>query len=366
MWRLATILAFTALAPSPADPPLPNELRLNDIQVVGTHNSYHKAPPTGLYTVFSDRARAWEYTHAPIAEQLATQGIRALEFDLYNDPEGGVFAHTLLGHAASNALARPGIKVLHIPQFDQGTRCTAFADALSALKAFSAANPAHVPILVQLELKEASVAGPAGFTIEAPPPFDAKALDALDAQITEALGADRLLAPDLVRGESATLREAVTTRGWPTLQQSAGRVLFVLQASGGTLDRYLAGHPSCRNRVCFVDVPAEHDAAAYRVVNDPIKHAQEITRLVQQGFIVRTRADANLEEVRANDTVRRDAAFASGAQVVSTDAPTSAAHLKSRYACQLPDGGCWRRNPITKPARAPATPATPPTPKAAP
>ena len=34
-------------------------MRLNDLQVVGTHNSYHVAPPTGLYTLFAERARAW-------------------------------------------------------------------------------------------------------------------------------------------------------------------------------------------------------------------------------------------------------------------------------------------------------------------
>ena len=41
--------------------------------------------------------------------------------------------------------------------------------------------------------------------------------------------------------------------------------------------------------------------------------------LVRQGFIVRTRADDGTVEARANDTARRNAAFASGAQIVTTD-----------------------------------------------
>ena len=46
---------------------------------------------------------------------------------------------------------------------------------------------------------------------------------------------------------------------------------------------------------------------------------------VKAGFVVRTRADADTVEARTNDTKRRDAALASGAQYVSTSttvAPT--------------------------------------------
>ena len=37
------------------------------------------------------------------------------------------------------------------------------------------------------------------------------------------------------------------------------------------------------------------------------------------GFIVKTRADADTREARASNPARRDAAFASGAQIVTTD-----------------------------------------------
>ena len=77
--------------------------------------------------------------------------------------------------------------------------------------------------------------------------------------------------------------------------------------------------PDVDDRLIFVDVPPSDPDAAVTVVNDPISDAARIRDLVTQGFIVRTRADADTVEARSGDTTRRDAAFASGAQYVSTD-----------------------------------------------
>ncbi len=70
--------------------------------------------------------------------------------------------------------------------------------------------------------------------------------------------------------------------------------------------------------------------------NDPVATQAEIRRLVQDGFIVRTRADANGREARTNDTRRRELAIASGAQLISTDYPEPDPRL-SRYHVTLPD-----------------------------
>lgn len=342
-------------APAPvASERFPAGMRLNDLQVIGTHNSYHTAPPTALYSIVSDRARAWQYTHAPIPQQLSEQNIRALEFDVYNDPAGGHFAQPFLGHGASPRLQEPGFKVFHVPSFDQGTRCVTLADALDQVAAWSKAHPSHAPIFIQLELKDGGYEGPAGYRIKPPPPFDAATLDALDALVRERLGVERLLTPDAVRGSEPTLRDAITRRGWPLASEAAGRVLCVLQASSTVKATYLDQRPSCEGRACFVDAEPGTPASAYIVVNDPLAQGPRIKRLVQAGYIVRTRADANLVEVRANDTRRRDAALASGAQVISTDAPVVCAGLKSAYVCGLPEGGCWRHRPgppSTPPAR---------------
>ncbi len=73
-----------------------DEVRLNQIQVIGTHNSYHLAPHPNVAGLIGARGRAvagaLDYTHRPLAEQFSILGIRQIELDLYADPEGGHYA----------------------------------------------------------------------------------------------------------------------------------------------------------------------------------------------------------------------------------------------------------------------------------
>ena len=59
-------------------------LRLNEIQVVGTHNSYHVQPQEPLFTAIRDYnlglSQLWEYTHLPLDQQLE-MGLRQFEID---------------------------------------------------------------------------------------------------------------------------------------------------------------------------------------------------------------------------------------------------------------------------------------------
>ena len=48
-------------------------LRLNQIQVIGTHNSYHLRPPAGmLKAAIAHRkdAKDWDYSRQPLDQQL--------------------------------------------------------------------------------------------------------------------------------------------------------------------------------------------------------------------------------------------------------------------------------------------------------
>ena len=58
--------------------PLDDVLRANHVQVVGTHNSYH---------VMTADIPQWRYTHAPLDEQIAEQGVRQFELDAYWDAD---------------------------------------------------------------------------------------------------------------------------------------------------------------------------------------------------------------------------------------------------------------------------------------
>src|SRR5688572_25198299 len=67
-------------------------VRMNQLQLLGTHNSYHIAPAPPMMAVLGARARNIEYSHRPLAEQLSQLGIRKFELDIFADPQGGRFA----------------------------------------------------------------------------------------------------------------------------------------------------------------------------------------------------------------------------------------------------------------------------------
>jgi hypothetical protein len=112
---------------------------------------------------------------------------------------------------------------------------------------------------------------------------------------------------------------------------------------------YLAGHPSLRGRILFTNAePGEPDAAFIERNDGP---ADDITALVRKGYLVRTRTDADTKEARNNDTARRDAMIASGAQILSTDYPANEpARWPGHFAVSLPGSAVARCNPANSPA----------------
>ena len=284
-------------------------------------------------------------------------GLRALELDVVHDPEGGRYASPRgLAWLAERGIAAPrpydpegemkapGFKVLHVQDLDFRSNCATLARCLGELRRWSDAHPRHLPVVVTMNAKDDKLTGIDG--VVEPLPFDAAAYDALDREILAVLPRARLIVPDDVRGERRTLREAVLANAWPTVDEARGRFLFVLDETGAKRDRYVAGHPSLRGRVLFVNAPPESDEAAFLILNEPIAGGERIRELVAQGFLVRTRADADTREARSGDTARREAAFASGAHVVSTDYYEPNPAFGTGYVVELPGGGVARCNPV--------------------
>ena len=71
-------------------------LKINEIQYIGTHNSYKKAIPEELLEQIKqenlEMANSLDYSHPTIWKQLDA-GLRLLELDIYHDPEGGRFSN---------------------------------------------------------------------------------------------------------------------------------------------------------------------------------------------------------------------------------------------------------------------------------
>ena len=98
--------------------------------------------------------------------------------------------------------------------------------------------------------------------------------------------------------------------------------MLCLDNGGTLLASYLEPNKTIEDRLIFPSCPdTKHPSAAFFKINDPIKNFDRIRKLVDAGYMVRTRADAETLEARTNDTARRDRAFASGAQLISTDYP---------------------------------------------
>ena len=150
-----------------------------------------------------------------------------------------------------------------------------------------------------------------------------------------------------MRGSYETLNQAVLAGNWPTLKSARGKVVFLMdQRPVGPV--YLEGHPSLRVRVLFTNaVPGEPDAAFTECNDGP---ADTITALVRQGYLVRTRTDDSTREARINDTRRRDAMMASGAQILSTDYPASEpARWEGHFSVSLSGNVAARCNPVNAP-----------------
>ncbi len=333
--------------------------RLNQIQVIGSHNSYHIAPFSNVLALVSASgahcAESLDYTQRPLAEQFGQLGIRQIELDLYADPEGGLYANPgarkiLAGlHKEqgpdpneNGRLMKPGMKVLHVPDVDFRSTAPTFVDGLQQVRAWSQANRHHVPILIMVELKEDAIPG----LPTRPRHFGPAEVNAVDAEILSVFPRNEILTPDRVRGRFATLPEAIRSQGWPLLDDVRGLVMFALDNENQIRGHYLEGHPALEGRMMFASVAPEHPAAAWFKINDPVRDFDRIQRLVKSGFLVRTRADADTRHARSGDTRQRDKALASGAQFVSTDYREPDPRFTG-YCVRFPAGQVARSNPVS-------------------
>ncbi|HEY3144196.1 MAG TPA: phosphatidylinositol-specific phospholipase C1-like protein [Acidimicrobiales bacterium] len=333
-------------------------LRLNDIQVLASHNSYHREPEPALldalHSVIGDEADGFEYTHMPLTQEF-DHGVRQVELDLFvDDPAGGRFAtpkvQPLLGlDPIDPRMSEPGLKVFHVQEIDYRSTCPTFVSCLEEIRAWSDAHPNHIPITIQIEAKDDVIPDPVNLGFVTPIEWSSPAMAQMEQEIESVFPTEQIITPGDVMGGFHTLKGAVLHDRWPSLQRSRGRVMFTLDDTGRKRGLYRDLHPDIADRLVFVAAEPPDPDAAVVVVNDPIGDADHIRELVQRGFIVRTRADADTVQARSGDTTQRDAAWASGAHQVSTDYIVADPRFGTGYMVELPGGGPARCNPISAP-----------------
>jgi len=341
------------------------QLKINEIQLVGTHNSYHSGISSNelinLRKLNPRAADSFEYRHPSIETQL-NDGVRQLEIDVYGDTKGGLFARPLGPVLAAKAglpadppfdpdgiMMKPGFKVLHVQDVDYRSNCQPLTNCLTIVRNWSKAHPNHLPIFILIENKDGKPSLEGGVT---PEPLTPETFEALDAEIRSVVRPSEMITPDDVRGAHKTLNEAVLADGCPTLDKARGKVIYLLdQRRVGPL--YTKGHPSLEGRVLFTNaVPGTPDAA-FTECNNSASDAELVRGIVRQGYLVRTMTDPGFAGVKSNETARRDASINSGAQILSTDYPAgepaeSGFFVGVRPAARThPNARC---NPVLKPA----------------
>lgn len=374
---------------------LPSYLKINQIQVLGTHNSYSKPIDPAVLNYmdlvvegimdkyfanisveqkkFYDEyhpnkmkmSESLSYSHPDFNEQL-NAGLRSFEIDVYYDPTGGRFtkpaAYEFLKKQGkkdllpfdTTDLSKPGFKVLHIADTDFRTHYPTFSLAMKALKIWSEDNPKHVPIFIMIEAKDRGI--PLFPNATEILPFDEEAFDALDKEIFSILGKDKVITPDQVRGEYATLEKAIQAQNWPLLSNSLGKFLFMLLPSTGGANietPYLKDRPSLQGRAMFVQSQPGQPYSAFLLLDNAIVRKDEIIEYVNKGYLVRSRTDIDTYEAKVNDSKRAVAAFESGAQVLSTDFFKSGNVYGTDYYITLPGNKPVRVNPVNSTGHSP-------------
>jgi len=184
-------------------------------------------------------------------------------------------------------------------------------------------------------------------------PWNMTNIPTVDVEIRSVFSEDELITPDDIRRPGLTLEQSVLQHGWPTQRSAKNKFMFLMdnEPSPGLIrNPYRAnGHENLEGRAIFTNsVPGESDGAFLKR-NDPTgENLQLIQDLVKKGYFVRTRSDEPISTVLENSFVMRDAALASGAQLISTDFPSvgMAARYNSTFVARFEDGKTARCNPV--------------------
>ena len=319
IFTLVALMPLSGCISQDADAVISNEetelepLRINHIQVKGTHNSYHLKP-------IGPTIRAYDYSHEPLDVQAEEFDVRQFEIDVWWSTGSE-------------------LQVYH-NQYDRETTCQTLGACLGVLNTWSESNQDHVPLMIWIEPKEWTWTAADSTTVME---FQ-QMLEDIELELNQYWPLEKTITPDEVRGNNPDLSTAVTTEGWPLLDESRGKAIFILLGGGDLRANYHAMYPNLEGATMFTMSAKGTPEAAIFSNTDPVGDADDIISLVEEGYIVRSRAD-NAEDGEAdnNDTTRRDAAIFVGAHSVSTDYPSQVDGLE--YWVDLP----VRCNPISSP-----------------
>ena len=228
-----------------------DDLRYNEVRQKSAHNAFQRRE--GIY------------------DQVVYWRIRSLELDLHKGKLG-------YGRLAGDWYVYHGAH-------DPNTSVHHLSDFLRLCRGIRRAMPRHEVITVFLDIRD-------GFHTT---PSASQSGPALDRLLIEQLGEGRLYTPkDLMKRapDATTLQAAAQAKGWPSLADLRGKILFVLTGPADALATYL-GSASPHRRVAFLSARVEKKGHVPGTDRDIVffnmsdKHVKVSRTIRQQGFIGR-------------------------------------------------------------------------------
>tara|TARA_Y100001978_G_C23697879_1_gene438742 strand:+ start:1708 stop:2787 length:1080 start_codon:yes stop_codon:yes gene_type:complete len=310
-----------------------DSLRLNDIRIIASHNSYKKLPHPKVLKFLSkfqdklgnqNNPAYIDYGHLPFGEQFSDYGVRGVELDVNYDPKGGHYKRRRVNlfifgqkqRVKSASMKHPGFKLLHISDVDFETNYYTLIDGLKDIKKWSDSNPKHIPIFINIEAKGSHPADQSkklhflGF--KKCIPFDSVAYSLLEDEIASVFDREDVYTPGDFKNSFETIHAKVNAQGWPYLKESLGKVIFILEGNNQKIYR------SFKCPLMFYYGEEGDLNTAFLLRNNPEGNEDNIRRASDR-FMIRTRSDAGTKESRNNDFSRWKSAFNSNAQIISTD-----------------------------------------------
>lgn len=284
---------------------LESGIKFNELSFLGTHNSYQKviieetkklyeslsALTFGLYS-----AENLDFESETLTDQLNC-GIRSFEIDIETFDRDGEISFTCM----------------HNPYFEMATSCYDFSLAMKEISMWSDNNPGHLPITLLVEPKSIFI------PLEDMEFFNIEYAEALDDTLRETLG-DKLFTPADMQRDYASFGEMRAADGWCEVKDMLGKVVVLLHDCSAT-EKYIAIDPTVKTQAMFPvlrEGDVDRDCASVILCNKPEKLLKIKEDIINnRKIMVRTRAD---QFNRISEDARKNA-FASGANIISTDYP---------------------------------------------
>ena len=310
------------------------ELRLNEIRVLASHNSYKGFPDKKVLQFLTKFKKQLgeandpmqlDYGHPTLPIQFDEYGIRGIEIDINYDPKGGLYQKRAVNKficglktkIKNPEMKAPGFKVLHIADVDYETNYLTFTAVLLELKKWSEEHPKHTPVFVNIEAKGKNLGDGSkvlkflGFKKSIP--FNTEAYNELDKEINAVLNRANIYQPEDLIGNYTSIKARLENKGWPLESECLGKIIFILEGDNKRLY-----NSETLNRPMFTYKNPSDINAAFVMHDNPLGNEAFIQELCKT-FIVRTRSDEGTIEARNNDYRRFNAALNSKAQIISSD-----------------------------------------------